>query len=300
VAYYIGIDGGGTKTRSAVGDESSVLAKVVTGPSNITRVGEAGAREALHKAIREACAAAKIDVSEVRRACVGAAGAGRTEVASLVRRIVAEVISGEIEITGDMPIALEAAFGEGPGVIVIAGTGSIAYGRNHQGETARCGGWGFAISDEGSAHWIGRTAVREVLRAKDEGENSPPLLQQLMQVRRETSCDKFIRAVNADHDFAEFFPSVVETAQAGDSLARRVLTEAGVELAQLAAIVIGRLFKEKDFAVPLAMVGGVFRHAALVREVFYNQVRSVHRAIELKPEIIEPVLGALQMARRST
>jgi glucosamine kinase len=298
VAYYIGIDGGGTKTRCAVGDEKSVLAKVATGPSNITRVGEARAREALQQAIREACAAAKIDVSEVRRASVGAAGAGRTEVASVVRRIVAEVISGEVEIAGDTSIALEAAFGADPGVIVIAGTGSIAYGRNQRGETARCGGWGFAISDEGSAHWIGRTAVREVLRAKDEGENFLPLLEKLMQVRRENSCDEFIRVVNSDHDFAEFFPSVVETAQAGDSLAKRVLTEAGVELARLAAVVIGRLFAEKDLAVPLAMVGGVFRHAQLVREVFYNRIRTIHGAVELKLEMIEPVVGALQMARR--
>ena len=168
MAYYLGIDGGGSKTTCVVGDESSILATVTVGASNITRVGEAGAREVLHQAIREACRAAGINPQQVLRACIGAAGAGRPEIAGTVRKMVAEIISGEIEVVGDMEIALTAAFGEGPGVIVIAGTGSIAFGRDAQGRTARAGGWGFAISDEGSAHWIGRAAVRAVLRAADQ------------------------------------------------------------------------------------------------------------------------------------
>ncbi len=155
MAYYLGIDGGGSKTICVVGDESSLLATVTAGGSNITRVGEAGARETLQQAIREACLAAKINPQQVLRACIGAAGAGREEIASTVRKIVAEIIPGEIEVVGDMEIALAAAFGKGPGVIVIAGTGSIVFGRDAQGKVARAGGWGFAISDEGSAHWIG-------------------------------------------------------------------------------------------------------------------------------------------------
>ncbi len=168
MAYYLGIDGGGSKTTCAVGDETSLLATVTVDASNITRVGEAGARDALQRAIREACRAANISPQQVLRACIGAAGAGRTEIAGIVRDIVAEIISGEIEVVGDMEIALRAAFGGGPGVIVIAGTGSIAFGRDAQGRTARAGGWGFAVSDEGSAHWIGRAAVSAVLRAADE------------------------------------------------------------------------------------------------------------------------------------
>ena len=158
MTYYLGIDGGGSKTTCAVGDESSLLATVAAGPSNITRVGEARARASLHQAVHEACAAAKIDPRQVRRACIGAAGAGREEIAGALRKIMAETLPGEIEVVGDMQIALAAAFGAGPGVIVIAGTGSIAYGRDAQGGTARAGGWGFAISDEGSAHWIGCAA----------------------------------------------------------------------------------------------------------------------------------------------
>ncbi|MGB6800925.1 MAG: BadF/BadG/BcrA/BcrD ATPase family protein, partial [Candidatus Sulfotelmatobacter sp.] len=95
MAYYLGIDGGGSKTTCVVGDESSVLATVKAGASNITRVGEAAAREALQQAIREACLAAKINPQQVLCACIGAAGAGREEIASTVREMVAEIVPGE-------------------------------------------------------------------------------------------------------------------------------------------------------------------------------------------------------------
>ncbi len=297
MAYYLGIDGGGTKTTCAVGDETSHLATVVAGPSNITRVGEARARQSLLEAVRQGCAAAGIDARQVQRACVGAAGAGREEVASAIRKIVTEVISGEIVVVGDMPVALEAAFETGPGVVVIAGTGSFAYGRDPRGKTARAGGWGFAISDEGSAHWIGQWAVRKALRAADQSTKMPVLLEQLMQAGQKRSVDDFVRAVNSTCDFAAFFPAVVSTAEARDSTATQVLIEAGIELANLAAIVAGKLFPDHDAVVPLAIAGGVFRYAQPVRETFYNQVRSFQQSVDLKTEIVEPVHGALRMAR---
>jgi glucosamine kinase len=297
VAYYLGIDGGGSKTTCAIGNETSVLATVATGPSNITRVGESVARESLHTAIREACTATNIAPAELHRSCIGVAGAGRENVAVIIRMIIAELIPGEIEVVGDMPIALEAAFGEGPGVIVIAGTGSFAYGRDRQGKTARAGGWGFVISDEGSAHWVGLRAVREAVRAADKSAARLALLEDLMQVRHASSFDEFVHAANSDPDFAAFFPSVVKMADAGDPIAQQVLTEAGAELANLAEIVMSKLFA-KEPAVPLAMAGGVFRHSSLVREVFYNRVRNLRQRVGLHEVIVEPVLGALGMARK--
>jgi glucosamine kinase len=297
VAYYLGIDGGGSKTSCTVGDEDSILATVVTGASNVTRVKETRARESLHQAIREACAAAGVAPAQLQRTCIGVAGAGRDEVAAIVRRIVAEMVPGKIEVVGDMAIALEAAFGAGPGVIVIAGTGSIAYGRDAQGRTARAGGWGFAISDEGSAHWIGRRAVREALRAQDEDPSSP-FLEKLMRFSHSRSLDELVRAANSNMDFAALFSEVVAMAGVGNSIALGILSEAGAELAHLAAIVMGRLFLKADSSIPLAMAGGVFRYASLVREVFYNEIHRLHPALELRTEIVEPVRGALQMARR--
>jgi glucosamine kinase len=245
-------------------------------------------------------------------ACIGAAGAGRSEIADTVRKIVAEIISGKIEVVGDMEIALAAAFGAGPGVIVIAGTGSIAFGRDAPGRTARAGGWGFAVSDEGSAHWIGREAVRAVLRAADqsggdqaERESSglaERLFRELKTSGRLDSLPQLARAANSDPDFAALFPAVLAAAEAGDAVARKVIGGGSHELAQLAAIVLRRLFsgqRSPALSVPMAMAGGVFRHAAMIRELFYNEVRAANPNVVLNPEVVDPVHGALQMARKA-
>ena len=303
MAYYLGIDGGGSKTTCVVGDESSALGSAVSGPSNVIRVGEARARESLHDVIRQTCAAARIDLRRVHRACVGVAGAGREEVANTVRKIIAELIAGEIEVVGDMQIALQAALGAGPGVIVIAGTGSIAYGRDAHGKTARAGGWGFAISDEGSAHWIGRTAVAALLRAADESvgdgaaQGPSPLFREIKAIWKLESLEQLARAANMNPDFAALLPAVVAAADARDELAQRVLREAGRELADLAGIVVQQLFLHSNEAVPLAVVGGVFRHAAIAREIFCDAVHKRDPRLEINREVVEPVVGALQMAR---
>ena len=171
MAIFLGIDGGGSKTSCLIGDETSILGSGSAAGSNVVRVGETQAREALSTAIRQACAVAQVTPSQIQRVCVGLAGAARPEVRDRVFAIISELIPGEVEVVGDIVITLQAAFGTGPGVIVIAGTGSIAYGRNTEGQTARAGGWGFAISDEGSGHWIGRTLVAAAIRASDESAN---------------------------------------------------------------------------------------------------------------------------------
>lgn len=339
MSYYLGIDGGGSKTTCAVGDATSLLATASAGPSNVMRVGEVRARESLRQTIRQACGAAGISVQQIERVCIGAAGAGRDKTASLVRKILVEILNAEIpgqvvsgaivsqpvlptqiDVVGDPQIALEAAVGSGPGVVVIAGTGSIAYGRDEQGRTARAGGWGFAISDEGSAHWIGRAALSALLRSldqrnnqeNDQGENNyPPLLRDLRGAWNLSSLEELVRTANfhgesatagSAPDFAAFFPKVVSASEAGDTLAQRVLTSAASELAQLADLVEHHLFPKQhgsaSSAVPLAMAGGVFRHAAIVREVFYNEIRQTHPGLILNSEVVEPVHGALQMARR--
>lgn len=305
MSYYLGIDGGGTKTTCAVGDESYLLAIATAGPSNIVRVGEVQARESLQQSVRQACAAAGITPVQVSHACVGGSGAARPELAEVVRGFLAEILPTPIDVVGDMQIALEAAFDTGPGVIVIAGTGSIAYGRDRQGRTVRAGGWGFAIGDEGSAHWIGRSAVSAVLRAADltdetaERRAHSSFAAALFKAWGVTSLADLARAANSipPPDFAALFPSV---AASSDHLAEQVLTNAGRELAHAAAVVIRRLFaKDHTASVPVAMTGGVFRHAPLVRQVFYNELRTLDPRAEVNPQVVEPVEGALRMARRA-
>ena len=305
MAYYLGIDGGGSKTTCVVGDDSSILATAVSGPSNITRVGEGHARESLHQAIRRACAGAKIDAQQLRHACLGAAGAGREEIASVLRKIVREIVPGEIEVVGDMQIALEAALDRGPGVIVIAGTGSIAFGRDREGKTARAGGWGFAISDEGSGHWVGRAAVAALLQAADESSGGPqvqpvsPLFREMQSVWKVETLAQLARTANSTPDFAALFPAVLAACDQKDELAPPILREAAAELARLAGRVVRRLFPDPHGTVPMAMSGGVFRYSAMIRELFYNQIQAAYSQVVLNPDVVEPVHGAWQMARRA-
>jgi glucosamine kinase len=300
VGIFLGIDGGGSKTTCVLGDETSVLSTATTGPSNIVRVGETEARMALQQAVREACAAAQLQPSQVTRVCVGLAGADRRDVSEAVQAIISEVVNGAVEVVGDMTIALEAAFGGAPGVIVISGTGSIAYGRNLAGQTARAGGWGFQVSDEGSGQWIGRTAVTAVLRAQDEDEAAPTTLAMgILKTWGLRTLDELIRTANGTPapDFSQLFLPVLSAADAGDPVARTVLTEAGTELARLVKIVIGRIFAE-DASVPVAMCGSVFRTSTLVRQVFYNSLRSEYPNATVSTIVVEPVDGALALARK--
>lgn len=302
MAIFLGIDGGGSKTSCLIGDETSILGSGSAAGSNVVRVGETQAREALAAAVRQACAVAQVAPSQIRRVCIGLAGAARPEVRDRVLAIVSELIPSEIEVVGDIVITLQAAFGRGPGVIVIAGTGSIAYGRNTEGKTARAGGWGFAISDEGSGHWIGRTLVAAAIRASDEDEGESQnarVLESLMKSWHVETREQLVPAANATPppDFSALFPVALSLADSGDLIAREVLIQAGAELAKLGGTVIRRLFPDSD-SVPVAMSGGVFGSSALVRQVFYNNLRSAHPAAVINPGVIEPVRGALELARQ--
>ncbi len=297
VAYFLGIDGGGTKTDCALGDGAGVLGRGREAGSKLARVGEAQSRAALHGAIRQAATQAGVDLKQVQRTCVGMAGASRPEVSESIRALVAELVPGEIEVVGDMHVALEAAFPGAPGVVVIAGTGSIAYGRNERGETARAGGWGSAISDEGSGEWIGRSAAAAALRAYDSGL-STALIECILNSWRLATRDDVARAANATPppDYAALLPQILATADAGDGTARDVLLQAGTELAQLAKVVTRRLWPGGQGA-PVAMAGGVFRNSELVRRVFANSLRAERPQAEIL-EDVEPVVGALALARR--
>ena len=298
MAYYLGMDGGGSKTTCLIGDETSTLGSGSAAGSNIVRVGEQAARAAITAAMLQASIVAGVPLSQIARACIGAAGAGRAEVRDAIHRILTEQVVCTVEVVGDMIISVDAAFGDGPGVITIAGTGSLAYGRNAKGLTARAGGWGFTISDEGSGHWIGREAVRMALRARDEGDD-PPLLKSAMSLLGAATPEQLILIANAAPDFSALLPAVLTAADAGDLLARQVLQHAGSELARVTVIVLRRLFREHEQA-PVAMVGGVFRNSALVRQVFYNQVCSDFDTADVMPTVVEPVQGALIRARRGS
>ncbi|HUM04528.1 MAG TPA: BadF/BadG/BcrA/BcrD ATPase family protein [Terriglobales bacterium] len=298
MTYYLGIDGGGTKTRCALGDETSLLTTSAAGGSNVIRLGEAKAREALLAAVRDVCSTVNIFPDQLRSICVGAAGAGRQDVAATIRKILGEFTPAPVHVVGDMVIALEAAFGSGPGVIAIAGTGSIAYGRDPAGNIARAGGWGFAISDEGSGQWIGRKAVTAILHAHDAG-TSTALTELVLKEWSLHSLDDLVHAANATPppEFPRLFPLVLQAAVAGDRAAADLLEEAGKRLADLAAMVILRIGPHPPHA-PVAMTGSVFRQSTHIVRIFYNCLQERFPGLEVRNDPVEPVDGALALARK--
>ncbi len=196
-------------------------------------------------------------------------------------------------------VALHAAFGDGPGVIVVAGSGSIAYGRDLSGRTGRAGGWGFAISDEGSGYWIGRRAIASSIRVCDErGESECSLLSEILKVLGLESREHLVMRANGNPplDFAIVVPAVIKLSDEGDETAQRVLSAAGEELGKLGVVVLKRLFE--DASAPVAMSGGVFANSAFLRQVFYNYLASAFPAAIMNSTVVEPVLGALAMARK--
>jgi glucosamine kinase len=298
VALFLGIDGGGSKTRCIIGDETQLLGTGTSSGSNLLRVGEACTRDSFSAAIHECCVQAGVSPQSISRTCAGVAGAAQAEVREALERLLGEIVGGEIEVVGDMETALEAAFGVGPGVIVIAGTGSIAYGRNRQGETVRAGGWGRMISDEGSGHWIGVEAIGYALRAHARGGHSL-LLRGLMAALDSKTVDDLIVRANASPapDFASLFPVILEAAKNGDPNARAVLRRAGGELARLAEVAIERLFRNEQ-EVEVAALGGVFTSSAEVQHEFTKQLNAISPKARVVMKTVDPALGAFERARR--
>jgi N-acetylglucosamine kinase-like BadF-type ATPase len=294
----VGLDGGGTKTRCAVSDGAGVLGRGLSGGCNIVRLGEAAARRSIHQAMQKAFADAGIAPTQVDALCIGVAGSAVRHVCEAVESILAELVSCPVRVVGDEEIAFEAFFGPSSGVLVIAGTGSIAYGRNAAGTTAHAGGHGFIISDEGSGQWIGRTAVSSCLRALDAGL-ACELMPMLLTAFGAASAGELIQAANAVPlaDFSRLLPVVLQAEQDGDPIAREVLCRAGDELASIAKSVAAKLgIPQQELHV--AQAGGVFEHCARVRQEFELSLHRTHPASSVAGVVHEPLLGALALAAK--
>lgn len=292
---YLGIDAGGTKTDCAVSNGAELLGQA-TGPScKLARVGKERGRENLQTVIRQATQAAGVDASTIQHVCIGMAGASLAEAVQWAQQTIRELIpDSTIYVAGDHVIAHRAAFGTSPGVLVISGTGSIAFGRNQNGETARAGGWGPNVSDEGSAFWVGREAVTAALHAFDFG-NSNGLLATIAECWK-VAPEEVIRMANASEPrFPELAGPVVNAAEQGDATARAITERAGKALASLASAVIKRLWPSGG-VVPVALAGGVLQGSPLVRQAFKEAMKAEQPQAAISFAFVRPVLGALEIA----
>jgi N-acetylglucosamine kinase-like BadF-type ATPase len=292
---YLGIDAGGTKTDCAVSNGAELLGQATGASCKLARVGKERGRENLQTVIRQATQAAGIEASTIQHVCIGMSGASMAEAVHWAQQTIRELIpDSTIYVAGDHVIAHRAAFGTSPGVLVISGTGSIAFGRNQNGETARAGGWGPNVSDEGSAFWVGREAVTAALHAFDFG-NANGLLATIAESWK-VAPEEVIRMANVSEPrFAELAGPVVNAAEQGDDVARDIMERAGTSLAKLASAVIKRLWPSGG-VVPVALAGGVLQGSQLVRNAFREAMKAEQPQAAVSFAFVRPVLGALEIA----
>jgi N-acetylglucosamine kinase-like BadF-type ATPase len=297
--YFLGFDGGGTKTECVLADaEGRVVGRSVGGPSNPLRAGYMRAWFALSEAADAVLSRQKLSAGHIRGVCAGLGGAGRSGV---VRQAITFFKKGypnaEIRVTTDLEIALESAFGSADGIILLAGTGSAAFGRGENGKTARAGGLGPWFSDEGSAFDIGRRAFKAVVAAEESRGPETALSKRIFKWHQAHDWDSLLDHVskNADDVFPKTFPLVAELAERGDEVSRGILSAAALSLANLAACVVDQLgWRNRE--IPVAKVGGVYgrsKHFDAAIDAELN--RSLGR-VRLVPIAISPAEAAARMA----
>ncbi len=297
--HVLGVDGGGSATRSVIiSTEGEVLATARAGPSNPVTTGAERALAHIHEAVDKA--SSKCGVNEFLASRLGVAGTDR----SRLRRELLDGLPGsygDTAIVSDAASALAGGTGCRSGVVVIAGTGSIAYGANRVGETARAGGWGWRLGDEGSGYTIGLKAIMAALKAHDGRGPETVLKQKIVSHLGLGSIEDIIDWVyepgREPRDIAYLVPLVREAEAEGDEAAALVMAEAGAELGFVANAVIRRLGMSGEF--PVSLNGGVFKQASGYIIAFEEVVRREAPECALIKPRMPPLLGSGLLALRA-
>jgi glucosamine kinase len=299
--YVLGVDGGGTKTRAVVATaRGEALGEGRAGPSNPLRVGVSEAVAAVREAVERACQAAGIRRLELAAAAVGLAGVKREDIRERMRAALSSELGlAALEVVTDADIALYGATEGKPGLVVIAGTGSICCGVNARGRRACAGGWGPLAGDEGSGSWIARRALQAVARATDGRGRKSSLTEaacDYFKVERAEDLSTAVYAPNMTNNrIAAFGRHVIEAAKRRDPVAREILVEAGRELACAVAAVVKKLKMERE-RFQVAYVGGVFAAGNLVLEPLREGVERAAPRAELAQPSHAPAEAAALMA----
>jgi N-acetylglucosamine kinase-like BadF-type ATPase len=304
--YFLGVDGGASSTTCAVCTDDGAVLGVGRGHASnhiLAPGGRERARAAVGGAIQAALRAAGLGTIEYRVAHFGMTGiAAGSERAAAMAEVTADVLkAASVIIEEDSWIALAGALACGPGVMIIAGTGSIAVGLDSDGQAARAGGWGYIFGDDGSAFALGRGAVHAALHARDGTGPDTVLVERipaaigldLTAVTLEFYQGRLDRAA-----IARLAAVVTAAAEAGDPVARRLVTDAAAALATLAAAVIRRLHWP-DGATAVAPVGGVFAAGAIVLHPLRDALAERAPGAVLVPPRFDPAAGALLLALRA-
>lgn len=299
-SYYLGFDGGQSSSIAAIADENGrLIGEGHGGPCNHVAAPEGREKffSAVGGCLAEAAKQAGLDAANLRfaAACFGFSGGAADKDAYVRESVNAE----HYKITHDAEIALTGAIEGQPGIIVIAGTGSMAFGRNRSGKTARAGGWGYIFGDEGGSFDLTRRAVQAALRYEESWGPPTQLRESLLTATQGKDMNsllhRFYTPEFSRSQIASLAPLVSEAAASGDDVALEVIVSAAIDLACFAEGVHKRLFALKH-EVPVAHVGGGF-NSALLREAFVAAVRE-RIGCAAVPPLRTPVIGAVLEALR--
>lgn len=298
MTYFMGIDGGGSTLRVVIIDEKqNVIANhQVKKSSNPSVIGHKKAGEMIHRAIEHTLSEANLKPKSITGVGVGIAGASATHSEKWLRDIIHKALpKTHIIPSSDVEIALVGAHGVREGIVVLAGTGSVAYGVNEFGEAKQVGGWGYLLGDEGSGYWIGLEALKAVARADDGRDHLTALGPKILRkfdLRHEGELIKWLYSPNKPpvRELAQLAPLVMETAEEGDEVALRIVEMAAAGLVFLVEVTRGELGMKTP---RIAFSGALLENRNLLSET----VKELMEMKELPKPIYSPVIGAALLAQ---
>ena len=301
-AVVVGVDGGGSKTRVVVADETGRPLGSTEGPASAVRPGAVDhSADVIAACVRDALAHAGVAPATPKVLCVGVAGVGREpEREALWRLLAARELAEEVSVQPDAMIALDDAFGDGAGVLLIAGTGSVAFARGPDGTFRRCGGWGPVIGDEGSGAWMGRRALGVAAASADGREPESALVGALLTAIGADDPAALVpwAAHATPAQLATLAPVVLRVAEGGDLRANSLLALAVEELVLHVRALARALFVDERAAVPVALAGGLLARGAPLRRRLEQRLRSAVPGAQLRAEDVDPARGAVRGALR--
>jgi N-acetylglucosamine kinase-like BadF-type ATPase len=301
MSLFLALDAGGTKTDYVLADDAREIARVRTGTIKRMRTDAVTATTNLESALADLTTASGIPMHSITRTCIGTAGNTVPLVADFLREQISARVSGELILVGDVEIALDAAFHGGPGVLVLAGTGSNIAARLPDGTLTTAGGWGPALADQGSGNRIGHEALRAIFLAHDEGRTTDllPAVTAFWQLDTADPLNHLVEFANRipAPDFSRLTELVLRCAAAGDPVAQSVLRKEGEDLAWLVRLILRR-FDETPAKLPsIAFAGSIMEKVPPVREALIASVRQEFPTIQTLPGVVDPIDGALWRAR---
>jgi glucosamine kinase len=301
MSLFLALDAGGTKTDYVLADETRELARVRTGTIKRMRTDAATATANLDSALAELSSTAGIAMHTITRTCIGTAGNTVPLVADFLREQISARVGGELILVGDVDIALDAAFHGGPGVLVLAGTGSNIAARHFDRTVTTAGGWGPALADQGSGNRIGHEALRAIFLAHDEGRSTQllPAIADFWQLDPADPLNHLVAFANRipAPDFSRLTELVLRCANAGDSVAQSVLRKEGEDLAWLVRCILHRFNATPATLPSIAFAGSIMEKVAPVREALIAAVRQEFPSIQTLEGVVDPIDGALWRAR---